>query len=112
MILQMAHVPARWAGVAVGTARVIALTINADWRLESDELQWILKRRVEPRKEDGRAWRTKQWRVERYYRTVDEALMALPRKMPLQLTGDYDKKGLEPLLDTLDAMRADYKAFL
>lgn len=93
----------------------IRFNLGDDWRLESDGLQWIIKRRKTPdlskRKDPGGALSRREdaWKAEAYHPTLNTALVALHRRMPLQLTGEYSKDGLEPLLDTLDRMEMAYK---
>ncbi len=81
------------------------VNINQDWRLRSDELQWILDRRVQPKEDMAETEPT--WRVAGYFRFIDEAIMELARQDIRLMRGEYPADALALIVETLDQIRED-----
>ena len=71
------------------------ITINADWRLASDSLQWVLQRRYQSKDED-------QWQAKAFFGRLDAALQELVRRRIRCLPGAYPgSEALRPLSHAL-----------
>ncbi len=81
------------------------ITINPDWRLASDPLQWILQKRYQSKGED-------QWRALAFFGNIDRAICELHRRRILILDGTYHPEVLKPLSDALRSVRDDARAAL
>ena len=80
------------------------ITINADWRLASDPLQWILQRR-KPRK-----GAPDEWRGLEFHKTLDGAVVALVRRRIRCMGGAYGPEALQPLVASLCQLHDDTRA--
>ncbi len=78
------------------------ITINEDWRLASDPLQWILQRR----KPSG------QWTNVGYFGRLERAVLEAARRQVRLLGGEYPSEALMPLHRSLAAIRDDVRAAL
>ncbi len=81
------------------------ITINADWRLASDSLQWTIQHR-------SGSGETERWNGVAYFRDIDRALLELVRRQVGVLAGMYGAEALKPLCDALQGMRDDTRAAL
>ncbi len=81
------------------------ITINPDWRLASDPLQWILQRRYQSK--GGVRWRSLA-----FFGNLDRAIVELSRRRILILAGTYHPEALKPLSDALRSVRDDARAAL
>ena len=81
------------------------ITINEDWRLASDPLQWA----IQHRSGSGRAER---WNGVAYFRYFDHALVELARRRIGILEGSYRAEALMPLHRALQVIRNDIDAAL
>ncbi len=82
------------------------ITINADWRLASDPLQWILQRRYQSKGED-------HWQAKAFFGRLDEALQELVRRRIRCLPGAYPgSEALRPLSDALITVHEEITAAL
>ena len=81
------------------------ITINPDWRLASDPLQWMLQKRKPVKGET-------LWRSVAYFRTLDTAIIALVRRRIRCMGGTYGPEALQPLVSSLDQLRGDVHAAL
>ncbi len=81
------------------------ITINEDWRLASDPLQWA----IQHRSGSGRAER---WNGVAYFRYFDHALVELARRRIGIQEGSYRAEALAPLSDALRSVRDDIRAAL
>ncbi len=82
------------------------ITINPDWRLASDPLQWILQRRKPRRGEPD------EWRALEFHKSLDGAVLALVRRRIRCMGGTYGPEVLKPLSDALRSVRDDIRAAL
>ncbi len=81
------------------------ITINEDWRLASDPLQWILQKRYQSKGEV-------RWRSLAFFGNLDRAIVELSRRRVLILAGPYHPEALKPLVTSLDQLRDDIRAAL
>ena len=81
------------------------ITINDDWRLASDPLQWILQKRYQTKGEV-------RWRSIAFFGNLDRAIVELSRRRILILDGTYHPEALKPLSDALRSLRDDICAAL
>ncbi len=82
------------------------ITINADWRLASDPLQWILQKRYQSKGEERQ-------RSIAFFGDIDRAIVELSRRRILVLSGAYPAAdALGPLSDALRSVRDDVHAAL
>ncbi len=81
------------------------ITINADWRLSSDPLQWILQKRNPNATADRN-----RWRPIGYFGRLDAAVVACSRRRIRVLAGTYGPEALTPLSDALRSVRDDVYA--
>ncbi len=81
------------------------ITINPDWRLASDPLQWILQKRYRSKGEE-------RWRALAFCGGLDRAICELSRRRILILPGTYRPEVLKPLSDALRNIRDDIQAAL
>ena len=79
--------------------------INSDWRLRSDEVQYI----VEQRKiaESGENVGQERWVIKAYCTTLDGAIMFFARHRVMTIPGTYDFEALEYLCKTLDTIKQE-----
>ncbi len=81
------------------------ITINPDWRLASDPLQWAIQKRWASEKDE-------RWNGVAYFRDLDRALVELARRRVGILEGSYRAEALMPLHRALQAIRDDIRAAL
>ena len=81
------------------------ITVNADWRLASDQLQWTLQKRKLVKGE-------KQWQAKAFFGRLDAALHELVRRRIRILPGVYGPEALKPLVTSLDQLREDIRTAL
>ena len=79
--------------------------INADWRIRSDPLQWILDHR--PEREQALAAGSKEWRPIGYFKFMAEALLEAAERQVRHLPGIYGPETLETLQGALLSIRED-----
>ncbi len=78
------------------------IIINADWRVASDPLQWILQRRTP----NGR------WTNIGYFGDLERAVLQAARRRVRLLRGTFPSEALLPLQQALAAVQADIRAAL
>ncbi len=78
------------------------ITINEDWRVASDPLQWILQRRTQ----SGR------WTNAGYFGDLERAVLQAARRQVRLLRGTFPSEALLPLQQALAAVHADIRAAL
>ncbi len=81
------------------------ITINEDWRLASDPLQWVLQKRYQSKGEE-------QWRALAFFGNLDRAICELARRHIRCMGGTYGPEALQPLVTNLDQLRDDISAAL
>ena len=82
------------------------ITINDDWRLASDPLQWTLQKSYESKGEERQ-------RPIAFFGDIDRAIVELSRRRILVLAGTYPAAdALGPLSDALRSIRDDIRAAL
>ncbi len=82
------------------------ITINPDWRLASDPLQWVLQKRYQSKGED-------HWRPIAFFGRLDRALQELHRRRIRCLPGAYPgSEALRPLSDALITAHEEITAAL
>ena len=81
------------------------VTINPNWRLASDSLQWILQKHYRSKGEE-------RWRALAFFGDLDRAIVELTRRRILILDGTYHLEALKPLSDALRRLRDDIRAAL
>ncbi len=81
------------------------ITINEDWRLASDPLQWVLQKSYQSKGEE-------RWRALAFFGDLDRAIVELSRRRILILAGTYHPEALKPLSDALRSVRDDVLAAL
>lgn len=75
------------------------ITINDDWRLSSDPLQWILQKRNPGATEEKHVWRSLG-----FFGDLDNAVAACGRRRIRILPGFYGPEALTPLCAALDTI--------
>ncbi len=83
------------------------IQVNADWRLASDPLQWILQKRNPNATADRN-----RWRPIGYFGRLDNAVVACSRRRIRVLAGTYGPEALTPLSDALRSVHDDVRAAL
>ena len=78
------------------------ITLNEDWRVASDPLQWILQRRTP----SGR------WTNVGYFGDLERAVLQAARRQVRLLRGTFPSEALLPLQQALAAVHADIRAAL
>ncbi len=81
------------------------ITINPDWRLASDPLQWVLQKSYQSKGEE-------RWRALAFFGDLDRAIVELSRRRILILAGTFHPEALKPLSDALRNIRDDIHAAL
>ena len=82
------------------------ITINPDWRLASDSLQWVLQKRYQSKGEE-------QWRPVAFFGRLDGVLQELHRRRIRCLPGAYPgSEALRPLSDALITVHEEITAAL
>ncbi len=82
------------------------ITINPDWRLASDPLQWVLQKRYQSKGED-------HWRPVAFFGRLDGALQELHRRRIRCLSGTYPgSEALTPLSDALCSVAEEIRTAL
>ncbi len=81
------------------------ITINEDWRLASDPLQWAIQKRWASEKDE-------RWNGVAYFRYFGHALVELARRRIGILEGLYRAEALLPLHRALQVIRNDIGAAL
>ena len=81
------------------------VNINQDWRLRSDEVQWILDRRVQSNKGTGKAKTV--WKVAGFSRHLNCIIMELARQDIRLIRGQYPADALALIVETLDRIETD-----
>ncbi len=81
------------------------ITINPDWRLASDPLQWVLQKRYQSKGEE-------RWRALAFFGDLDRAVVELSRRRILILAGTFHPEALKPLSAALSSIRDDIRAAL
>ena len=81
------------------------ITLNEDWRLASDPLQWVLQKSYQSKGEE-------RWRALAFFGNLDRAIVELSRRRILILDGTYHPEALKPLSDALRSLRDDTRAAL
>ncbi len=76
------------------------IQLNADWRITSDALQWIVHKRKVVRGEE-------RWQALSYHKDVAGALVYAGLRRVREISGIVGPEGLQPLVSALDAIRAD-----
>ena len=83
------------------------ITINDDWRLASDPLQWVLQKR-NPNATDEK----NRWRSVGCFGRFDGAVVECSRRRIRILPGVYGPEALKPLSDALTRIERDIHAAL
>ena len=78
------------------------ITLNEDWRVASDPLQWILQRRTP----SGR------WTNVGYFGDLERAVLQAARRQVRLLRGTLPPEALLPLQQALAAVHADIRTAL
>ena len=87
------------------------INLNADWRLRSDPLQWILeRRRILKKRNTGQEY--EDWHVEGFYGTLDAAVVSCIERRLRFMDGEYPPDALEALHTALDSLRREVRAVL
>ena len=82
------------------------ISINEDWRLASDPLQWVLQKSYQSKGEE-------QWQAKAFFGRLDAALQELHRRRIRCLPGTYPgSEALRPLSDALIRIERDIRAAL
>ena len=83
------------------------ITINDDWRLRSDALQWVIERRKKRMTADDSRKHSGQWASVAFFGDLAQSLRWLAERRIRASEGEYPAAALEPLCDTLQAIRED-----
>ncbi len=83
------------------------ITINPDWRLASDPLQWVLQKR-----NPNAAAEKNRWRAVGFFGRFDRAVVECSRRRLLIAEGTYGPEALKPLSDALLRIERDIRAAL
>ncbi len=83
------------------------ITINEDWRVASDPLQWILQKR-----NPGATAEKNRWRALGFFGSFDRAVVECSRRRIRILPGVYHPEALKPLSDALLRIERDIRAAL
>lgn len=76
------------------------ISLNPDWRIRSDPLQWIVEKRCHNAKA-----KYHQWEIKGYFNMLAGAVMSVLESQVRSIEGNYPWTALEPLLDAISAMR-------
>ena len=76
------------------------IRINADWRIESDPLQWIVQKR---RFVKG----AERWTNVSYHLTLDSAVLSLASMRVRLIPGEYPPQALTSLCQALDSLECE-----
>ena len=76
------------------------ICLNADWRIDSDPLQWIIQRRRVVKGED-------RWQAVSFHRDFIGAVVRLVDGEVKVIPGEYSSEDLIALLHALDCLKAD-----
>lgn len=87
------------------------ITLNPDWRIRSDPLQWIVEHR-HVRKPGAGAGEYEEWVVWGHFNTLAGAVNSAVGVRVRSLEGDYPHTALEPLLGFLSETRRDVDELL
>ena len=79
------------------------ITLNPDWRIRSDPLQWIVEQRHVRKR--GEPDEYEEWVVWGYYNTLAGAVNSAVGARVRSLEGEYPHTALEPLLGFLADIR-------
>ena len=79
------------------------ITLNPDWRIRSDPLQWIVDQRHV--RKPGEPDEYEEWVVWGYFSTLADAVMNVLESQVRSIEGNYPWTALEPLLGEISAMR-------
>lgn len=86
------------------------ILINSEYRIDSDEHQWIIQQLPRQMK-DGR--RNPRWRNIGYFKELDTALAWLAQRRIRLMPGTWEGvEALPVLCEALDSLRAETKAAL
>ena len=81
------------------------ITINPDWRVASDSLQWVVQKRYQSKGED-------HWQAKAFFGNLDRAIVECARRHIRILPGFYGPEALKPLSDALIRIERDIRATL
>ena len=81
------------------------ISINPDWRLRSDGVNWILDRRIQSRKGTGKPKTV--WKVAGFSRHLNSIILELARQDIRLIRGEYPADALALIVETLDRIEAD-----
>ncbi len=81
------------------------IQINADWRVCSDPLQWIVQRRTVVKGED-------KWNAKSFHHTLDHAVMWCAQRRIRAMGGEHPPETLNALCAALDSLRDDIRSAL
>ncbi len=81
------------------------ITINPDWRLASDSLQWVLQKHYQSKGED-------HWQAKAFFGNLDRAIVECARRRIRILPGVYGPEALKPLSDALIRIERDIRTAL
>ncbi|KKL55823.1 hypothetical protein LCGC14_2251560 [marine sediment metagenome] len=79
------------------------ITLNPDWRIRSDPLQWIVDQRHV--RKPGEPEEYEEWVVWGYFSTLAGAVNSTVGAQVRSLDGEYPHTAIEPLLGELRAIR-------
>jgi len=81
----------------------VIITLNPDWRIRSDPLQWIVDQRHVRKK--GEPDEYEEWVVWGHFSTLAGAVNSTVGAQVRSLDGEYPHTAIEPLLGELRAIR-------
>ena len=81
--------------------------LNRDWRIRSDDVQWIVDRRMVRKK--GKNIGEADWEVQAYCMSLDSAVAWCAKQRVALIGGTYGPEALPELCAALDAIKADVK---
>ena len=86
------------------------ISLNPDWRIRSDDLQWIVERHHV--RKQGEPDEYSEWRSWGYFKTLAGAVNGALGAWTRALDGEYPNTALEPLLGFLSGMRENVDELL
>lgn len=86
------------------------ITLNPDWRIRSDPLQWIVEQRHV--RKPGELGVYEEWIVWGHFNTLAGAVNSAVGARARSLEGDYPYTAIEPLLASLAAIRENVDELL
>ncbi len=81
------------------------INVNPDWRIRTDDLQYILERKTTPKEEGG----TGGWKNVGYFGGLAALFEVMIQRRIFSIDGEFPPEALDPLTQALADIRADVR---